>query len=150
MRHISASASRALMISLASAPTPVQAASRTVDIDQDLTLRVVSQHLVQTGCELLGAGAARARGVIDHVAAFEGLKRNHACNDVGLVVTAGGARGANHTECPWVDVVARWAHVQGHGQVEGWGGVTGGGGGDCFSEEVPAGCLGLREAVGGC
>ena len=60
MRHISASASRALMISLASAPTPVQAASRTVDIDQDLTLRVVSQHLVQTGCELLGAGAARA------------------------------------------------------------------------------------------
>jgi hypothetical protein len=48
----------------------VDAAARAVDVYQDLAHSVVRQDLAQYAREFLGAGAARPRDVIDHVAAL--------------------------------------------------------------------------------
>ena len=66
-----------------------------------------------------------------------------------FVVAAVGSCDANHTEGARIDVVARWTHVQRHGQVKGWGCISRGGGGHCPSQEIATGSLGLCETVGG-
>ena len=48
----------------------VDAAARAVNVYQDLAHSVVRQDLAQCASEFLGAGAAWARDVIDHVAAL--------------------------------------------------------------------------------
>ena len=47
---------------------PIDAAARTIDVDQDLTDRVIRQRLAQHRRKLLRADAARPRHVVDHVA----------------------------------------------------------------------------------